>query len=571
VFHHSVIDFLRDLPGGAKRFWAMTIATGAAAGLGAALLVTFLKITQRLLWPAGATFLEAVTRATPVHRVLVLVGAGLVVTCTSMLLRAPLGGHGTAGILEAIWLRSGRLAFMRALLRGVVSIFAVGAGAPLGREGALITVGAATGSSLGRRLRIPTDQVRLLVACGASAGIAGAYNVPIGGALFGLEVLLGSFALELFGPIVVACVTATLLSRILLGNHPSYVIPHYALGGPRDLALFLLLGPAFGVASAVYVTGIDVLGGLADRVPVRPRAFLPPLALGLVGATAVSFPQILGNGYDVADLALTSAMPLGLLVGLPLLKLGATGVSSASGVPGGLFTPSLFYGALLGGAAGHLAHRLLPGTAPAGAYALVGMGAVLAGTTHAAVSAVIIIFELTGDYDVILPVMLACVLSAGVSRRLQPRSLYAASLARRKVQLPELNRAGWLRAVRVAAILSPRADTIAAGAPFREVVMKLLAIPHGRDLYVVDPGGRYLGTIVLDRLKGTLPDARDLEAVVAADVMEKLAPIAASQSFTEAAARFAETDLDKLPVVHPATGELLGVIAKGELMRHAKF
>src|SRR5262249_10534499 len=246
-------------------------------------------------------------------------------------------------------------------------------GAPLGREGALLQSGAAAGSWLGSRLRIPGDQVRLLVACGAAAGVAAAYNVPIGGALYGLEGFLGSFALEMFGPMVVCCVVATLISRTLVSSHPSYVIPHYALLGPRELLLGVLFAPVLGLASAIYVQTIDAGAGYLEHVPRKVRFVLPPIAMAMTGALAIAMPEILGNGYDTVDAALMGRLPIVMLLLLPLTKMFATSVVAGAGVPGGLFTPSLFHGALLGGALGHVAQLMFGKATPIGAYALMGM------------------------------------------------------------------------------------------------------------------------------------------------------------------------------------------------------
>jgi CIC family chloride channel protein len=549
----------------------LVIATGAAAGLGAVLLVSLLRWTQSTVWPAGEALLEQVVAARPLRRFLVPTLGGVLVTAVALVVRQPLGGHGTAGIIESIWIRAGRLPLWRSLVRGAVSIIAVGMGAPLGREGALIQAGAATGSWLGDRLRIPADQTRVLVACGAAGGIAAAYNVPIGAALFGLEVLLGSFALELFGPIVISCVTATLISRTLLSSHPTYIIPPYALTRPREVLLGLLFAPLYGAASALYVRAIDAFADWFDRVPRRERLLLPPLALAVVGVLALRFPQLLGNGYDTVNDSLLGHLPLTLLVALPLLKMLATGLCAGAGVPGGLFTPSLFYGALLGGALGHLAHSLWPGGAPPSAYALIGMGAVLAGTTHAAVSSVLIIFELTGDYDVILPLMLTCVVSAAISRHLEPESLYTSVLRRRHVRLPEVPRPEWLRATRVRSLVRPHFDHLPATADFDKVILTLLALPRGHDLYVTASDGSYLGTIVLEALKGHIPDRSLAALVVAADVMDaRVAPLSADAPLSEAAARLAESPLDKLPVVD-AQRRLIGCLSKTDLLRLRRF
>jgi CIC family chloride channel protein len=447
VYYRSLREFLRQLPGVSQRFWVLVVATGVVSGLGAVGLLELLGLVRRLAWGEAATFLAAYAASSPARRIAVPALGGALVGAAMLLVRGRLGGHGTSGIIESIWIQSGRMPLGRSLLRGVLSIVAVAMGASLGREGALLQTGAASGSWLARRFQLEPGQARLLVACGAASGIAAAYNVPIGGALFGLEVLLGSFALELLGPIVVSCVTATVIARLFLGASPSYVIPGYALLKPGELLVGLAMAPVLGLAAAVFIKVLGWIEVALYRVPRWLAALLPPAAMAIVGAAAVRFPDLLGNGYDTVEATLLGATPLALLLALPLLKLAATALCAGSGVPGGLFTPSLMYGALLGGALGDLAHRVYPGLgAPASAFALVGMAGVLAGTTHASVSAVLIIFELTGDYGVIVPLMLSSFVAAATSRALEPESLYTAPLRRRGVKLPEMPRPDWLRA-----------------------------------------------------------------------------------------------------------------------------
>ncbi|HVE87883.1 MAG TPA: chloride channel protein, partial [Myxococcales bacterium] len=290
-----------------RRFWLLVAATGLLAGLGAGGLLLALRAIQHLAWGADASshgFLAAATRAGALRRVLVPASAGVLVMAASALVRRPLRGHGTAGIIESIWTRSGRMPLLQSLVRGAVSIAAVGLGAPLGREGALLSSGAATASALSTRFQLGPEQRRLLVACGASAGMAAAYNAPIGAALFGLEVLLGSFALELFGPIVIASVIATAGARLLTGDRPAYLIPHYAVGGGEAVLVALLLGPLLGVASAVYVRTVSAFSDVLER-PGRLRALTSPVvAMAAVGVAALWFPQLLGNGYDSVNAAL---------------------------------------------------------------------------------------------------------------------------------------------------------------------------------------------------------------------------------------------------------------------------
>lgn len=571
VFYRSFLAYLRDLPRGARAFWGIVIATGCASGLVAAGFMRLLRFVQDLAWPKATTYFGAVEAAHPLQRVLVPAIAGAIVAGLWLVTRQKLSGHGTPGVIEAIWNRDGQLALPPAFLRDASSIVAVSMGASLGREGALIQTSAATGSWLSRRFRVAPDQARLLVACGASAGIAAAYNVPIGASVFGLEVLLGSFALELFGPIVICCVSATLVSRILIEDHATYVVPHFALMSPHDFVLVIVLGPLLGLAAAAYNLGMDTVARILGRVP-QPYAYVMPIvAMAALGALAIEFPQLLGNGYDTVDRSLLGTVPLVLMLVLPGLKFLATAVCSAAGVPGGLFTPSLYVGALVGGALGVLAAPIAPGT-PAGAYALIGMGCILAGTTHAAVSSVLIVFELTGDYDVILPLMVGCVLAAHVSRRLVPDSIYTASLRRRRVKLPEPARPEWLRQTFVADVMVTGPDTIPPTLPFPDVLLKLVGLRAGHDLYVTAPDGRYLGLIALDALKGHLPDREHLAVAIAADVLDAATPsVPPTMPLGELAVIFGRFPGDKLPVVEPSTGALIGTVSKSALVARGRY
>ncbi len=572
IYYRSLREFLRQMPGASQRFWVLVVATGVVSGLGAVGLLALLGLVKRLAWGGAGTILAAFAASSPTRRIAVPAIGGAVVAATMLLVRGRLGGHGTSGIIEAIWVRQGRMPLGRSLLRGLVSIVAVAMGASLGREGALLQTGAASGSWLADRFKLTEHQARLLVASGAASGIAAAYNVPIGGALFGLEVLLGSFALELLGPIVVACVTATVIARLALGASPSYLVPGYLLLKPTELLAGLAMAPILGAASALYVRVLGWTEALVDRAPRWLTTLLPPAAMALVGVAALRFPDLLGNGYDTVESTLLGKTSFVLLVALPFLKLAATALCAGAGVPGGLFTPSLMYGALLGGALGEVAHRIYPGLgAPAGAFALVGMAGVLAGTTRASVSAVLIIFELTGDYGVIVPLMLSAFVAAATSRALEPESLYTAPLRRRGVKLPERPRPDWLRATPIQEILSKEFATVAPDAPLGALLPRLVTLAAGHDLHVVDEGGIFLGTITLDRLKGHIGEAHLLAMIVAADVMDRsVEPLTTSMRLSDAAPRFATAVSEQLPVVDGG-GRLVGTASKRDMLKRGRF
>jgi CIC family chloride channel protein len=344
--------------------------------------------------------------------------------------------------------------------------------------------------------------VKLLVACGASAGMAAAYNTPLGGALFGLEIFLGGCALELYGPLIFAALAATVISRALVSAHPSYLIPPYRLHSLTELVLSLALGAIVGVVSALFIRAIEGGARLAGLVPSPWHRLLPLLALGLVGVVGVFRPELFGNGYDTVNLAFAGALPLDLLLFLPFAKIVLSALCLDLGVPGGLFTPTLFVGGLLGGAFGELMHRLFPQAVHSnGGYVIIGMGAALAGSTRATLAAALILFELTGSYDVILPLAAACVLSTAVSRRVSAESIYTAPLRRRGVQLPRLTRPAWMQREGVRRLVRMRAPSILPNASLEDLLLAMVQVADGDPLYVVDEEGRLRGSVSLEDIR----------------------------------------------------------------------
>ena len=391
----------------------------------AAALTLILQAVQHFMWPGtGATLLQAADQATPWRHILVLLGAGLV-TGAGQIMLVRLTASNSIDITAAIWFSAGRLPALRTLGSAVLSVVVVGMGASLGREGAPKQAGAVIANALSDRSSLSDEQRRLLVACGAGAGMAAAYGVPLGGALFALEVLRGMLSLRLVLPALLTSVIATTTSWLVLPNAPTYDLPHFDTSA-ANLALAFLIGPVAGLVSVAFVRII----ALADRWrPRRWRRLVAPiLALGLLGLVSIPFPQLLGNGKDVAQLAFADQVPFALLLALLVLKPAATVLCLGSGVPGGLFTPSLALGALLGGVLGHACSLFWPEMQPSLA-AVVGAGAVLAATTQGPISAVVLIMELTGqDRSFIAPLLLAVVIATWVSRLIEPRSIYDARL-----------------------------------------------------------------------------------------------------------------------------------------------
>jgi H+/Cl- antiporter ClcA len=407
-------------------FWLAVVVTGAGTGLGTAALMDLLYLVQHTLWPgAGMDLLDAAAQASWQRHLAVLLGAGAL-TGVGQLLLGRLSSGNSIDVTSAIWLHAGRLPALRTLGSAVLSVVVVGMGASLGREGAPKQAGAVIANAASDAVRLSDDERRLLVACGAGAGLAAAYGVPLGGALFALEVLRGELALRFVLPALLTSLTATGVSWLFLPDAPTYAVPAYA-GSLSVAAWALLAGPIAGLIAVLYVRAV----AWADRH--RPQGWVrvaaPVLALGLLGAVSIVFPQLLGNGRDVAELAFTGQVAPLLLLALLLLKPAASLLCLGSGTPGGLFTPSLALGALLGGALGYPWSLLWPGVPP-GLFAVLGAAAVLAATTQGPISTIVLMVELTGQArSFILPLLLVVTAATLVARLVETRSIYEARLS----------------------------------------------------------------------------------------------------------------------------------------------
>ena len=407
------------------RFWAIVVVLGVVTGLAASLLVGILHLVEHLAYGYHrGPFLDGVSAAASWHRVVALLAAAVVVVVGVYVLgRLPVSG-GTE-VSEAVWLRGAHMAVVPSFARGVISIVIVGLGVSLGREGAPQLAGAASASWLSDWGGVPTWQRRLLVASGAGAGFAAVYNVPLGGALFALEVLLGTLALPLVLPALATSVIATTVAWIWLGTGPVYRLPSYVVH-PQQLAWAAVVGPIIGVVAIVWVRIIAWAGG--HRPQGRARYIAPFVVFLILGLVSIQYPQLLGNGKGVVQLAAVGSISLGLLWVLFVLKPLATAACLWTGSPGGLFTPSLTIGVLLAGILGTGWLHLFPG-ARIGSYAIIGGGAFLAAAMQGPLSGVVLVLELTRNFDALMaPTLVAVIEATVIARRLGAPSIYSARL-----------------------------------------------------------------------------------------------------------------------------------------------
>ncbi len=416
---------------GAAPFWSAVLLTGIGTGVAAAALTRLLEMVQRMVWGgSGTDLLHAAQQAGAWRHILVLLGAGVVTGAGQIILRRLSSGNGI-DTTAAIWFYAGRMPAWRTLGSALLSVVIVGMGASLGREGAPKQAGAVIANFFSDRVRLSDEQRRLLVACAAGAGMSAAYGVPLGGALFALEVMRGVLALRYVLPALIASVVAAAVSWVALPDAPTYMIPAYS-SSTSSVVWALLAGPIAGVVSVGYVRAVT----WADRNKPQGwrRLMAPLLGLGLLGVVSIWFPQVLGNGKDVSQLAFTNQVAPALLLMLLALKPAATVLCVRSGAPGGLFTPSLTVGALLGALLGHAWSWFWPGVPP-GLFAVIGAAAVLAATTQGPISTVVLMMELTGrDRSFIAPLLLAVATATLVARTIEPRSIYDARLTDAEVE-----------------------------------------------------------------------------------------------------------------------------------------
>ena len=521
------------------------------------------SVVHKLLTGSSAPGLvETFTHLPPLLRFVIPGIGGLI---AGAILYFGMRWHGevaTTDYMEAVVLGDGKISARRSLVKCLSALFTIASGGSIGREGPLVQLSSLIASLAGRVQKWSTPRLRLLVGCGAAAGIASAYNAPIAGALFVAEIVLGSVAMEIFGPLVFSSVIATLTVRAFLGGSPLYDIPPFQLNGTWEIAPYLLLGLGVGLIAPWFIRLLRASENLAARI-AAPVYIKMCIGGFIVGALAVWHPEVCGNGYSAVNEILRGQWFWQTLAVILVFKVLATGATFGSGAVGGVFTPTLFVGASLGFLFGDAA-QYFPGHLPINpsAFALVGMGAFLAATTHAPIMAIIMIFELTLDYQIILPLMLACVVAYYTSASIEKRSIYAEPLKRKgagdyRQQLAELH---------VRDLVKRDPLTVSPTARFAEIGEKFIAT-RVNYLYVTE-GERFIGAISLHDIKSYLNSPELAGLVIAGDIVRDPFPVVRPEaSLTEAMERFIHHDGERLPVVsNSGDRRLLGSISKTDVI-----
>lgn len=546
---------------------------GVITGAVAVVFVTLVHLIADTVWAGHPTMGHLGAEPLPEWYPFVVVPVGMVIVSWFTRTFAPdAAGHGVPEVMESIAVKGGRMPGRTGWVKLIASSVNIGLGGSVGKEGPIVQVGSTFGSAVGRFFLVRRRRMRMLVGCGTAAGIAAVFNAPVGGAIFALELVLGSYEVKSFSPILIASVLGAVTSRRFLGDDPSFDIPDALREGLTvatlwELIAYGVLGLLLGVASVGFTRLLYVIEDGFARFKTMPMARAIVAGLAVAGFAAL-IPEVLGEGHGTMTRMLqgdASAFPWKLLLAMGVIKLVATATTIGGGGSGGVFAPSLFVGAALGGAFGQLVEAVAPVPVGSfGAYALAGMAGVLAGTAHAPLTGILLLFEMSDNYLLILPLMTTSVLAYVVSQRLQNDSIYTLKLTRRGIVLQDHQDTALLRALRVADAMGPPSHVIEDRATFQQIVNVLLASDR-HDYPVVDGDGQLLGALSLDDVREFLRDDTLNNLITARDCVHPTRTLVPQDTLLEALEAFDDGDAYEIPVV--MGNRLVGSLRRADVLR----
>ena len=541
-------------------FFATLIGVGA--GFGAILFRWMIAFFQKLFFTQGQ---HAFSFLGSYYVIIIPAIGGLIVGLVVYFFANEAKGHGVPEVMLAVAVSGSKIRPRVAAIKALVSSICIGSGGSVGREGPIVQISSALGSTIGQIFRLSEDKKRILIACGAAGGIAATFNAPLAGIFFGLEVILREYGTRYFSSVVLSAVTATVISRTFLGSSPAFVTPPYELLSSYDILFYVVLGLLSALVGWLFIKGLYKCEDLFDAIKI-PYYLKPAVGGLLLGFIGLYFPQIFGVGYPSIEQTLNGQLGPMLVLGLIALKIIATSLTLGSGGSGGVFAPSLFIGAMLGSSFGSILHLIFPGILVSpGAYALVGMAAVFAGAAQAPISAILILFEMTGDYKIILPLMVACVISTLVLKWISKDSIYTLKLRRRGIDILKLKNEDLLEKIKVSEAMFRKVITVNESTTVSDAESLLKSTSH-RGFPVLDSNGRLKGMITHQDIYDALKNGRGDIAV--AEIMSyNLVVCFPGETLKNALEKLGEHDIGRIPVIeNNDTGKLIGLITRKNIV-----
>jgi len=549
-------------------FLIVASVVGVASGYGAVLFHESIRWVQETLFVHLHNILPP-SEFSPYLVALYPAIGGLLVGLITVRLSPESKGHGVPDVIKAVIAKGGYLKSSLIFFKTIASALSIGSGGGAGREGPIVQIGASVGSAVGQFFKLSSDQLRTLVACGAAGGIAAIFNAPLGGVMFALEVIIGDFRVRTFSPIVISAVLATAVARSYLGNNPTFVPTDYYLVSNYELAFYLLLGMMSGVVSVWFSKTVFSAEKYFGKVKGVPKVLQPALGGLLVGAMLIWIPSLAGFSYQINNLAILGRSTLPVLALVFVLTPIAVGLTLGSGGSGGVFAPALKAGAAFGGIIGILLHSAFPQyTASSGAYALVGMGSMVAGTMHAPLTAILMVFEVSDTYQVILPIMIAAVSSAVVAKLFMPQSIYTMFLEQEGIEVGYGINLSIVHRVTVKDIMHQKFVSVRRSTTLQDL-LRLVEREDQMVFPVIDDDEALLGVIRFQDIRAVFRDVSSHYGLVAEDIMIKNEPvIVSSASLGDLLKTFELTDMDTLPVVESQKKRvILGIVNQDDALR----
>ena len=568
---------------------AIAALLGAATGLSAVFFIKLIALIQTDFYAESAHFLPFIGNFS---YVLVPVVGALMAGPLIAYFAAEAKGHGVPEVMQSLIMQGGRIRARVPLIKIVASALCIGTGGSAGREGPIVQVGSAMGSGVGQLLGLSEERIKNLVSCGAAAGIAATFNAPLAGVAFGTEVLMTALHGRLFANVVISAVFASIVSRIFLGDRPAFEVPSYIMRSPWDLAIYLVLGLLAALVGVMLIRMLDYLETLFDNwsFPLALKPAVGALLLGFLGwiylyLPNVSYyspesyrlgmplmenmPHVFGSGFTFIEKVLQGNVSFLLVFLLIFLKPLATSFTLGSGNSGGVFAPSLFTGAVCGGAFGYLANQLFPGIASdIGAYALVGMAAVFAAAARAPLTAMLIVFEMSNDYSLILPLMVSGVVATVVAAIICPESIYTIKLAKRGIRFSQGRDLDIMQGVNVSEVMNKKPIKFDVNLPFTTLYATFQETRfHG--FPVVHDQNRLYGIVTLTDMTRLLSGNHKISELAIKDVATTdVITVFPDEPVWAAIKKMAPRGLARLPVVSREDGQtLMGLISRSDIIR----